>query len=51
MLGPATLADEITVPTGTARGIDGGAAGMMKSRHKANMKWTCELMNFPASKM
>lgn len=42
----AALADEITGPTGTARGIGGGVARIMECGHKARMKCLCELMNF-----
>lgn len=47
----ATMADEITVPSGAGRDIGVDPAGMMKSRHQASMKWVRELVNFPASKI
>lgn len=41
MLRSATLAGEITVPTGAGRDLGGGAAGMMKSptqgQHEVDM--------------
>lgn len=50
MLSSATVAGEITVPSGAGRGIGVDAAGMMRSHQQASMKWVRELVNFPASK-